>query len=106
VVPDECDHIAVTVSSLPAVAARLVHHSEVIPAVVHVGEAAEQSRAAASASSSLAARTRATPALEAAASTAITSECAGARNIQSERFRTLTENRGHQQTSSIVALGI
>jgi hypothetical protein len=42
VVPDECDHLAVTVGSLPAVAARLVHHSEAIPAVVHVGEAAEQ----------------------------------------------------------------
>src|SRR6202045_1745443 len=42
VVPDECDHLAVTVGSLPAVAARVVHHSEAIPAVVHVGEAAEQ----------------------------------------------------------------
>src|SRR6202050_3434556 len=42
VVPDEGDHVAVTVGSLPAVAARLVHHSEAIPAVVHVGEAAEQ----------------------------------------------------------------
>src|SRR5271168_574692 len=42
VVPDECDHLAVTVGGLPAVAARLVHHSEAIPAVVHVGEAAEQ----------------------------------------------------------------
>src|SRR5580704_206207 len=42
VVPDECDHLAVTVGSLPAVAARLVHHSEAIPAVVHVGEAAER----------------------------------------------------------------
>ena len=41
-----------------------------------------------------------------AASTAITSECVGARNIQSERFRTLTKNTAHQQTSSIVALGI
>jgi hypothetical protein len=27
-------------------------------------------------------------------------------NIQSERFRTLTKNTAHQQTSSIVALGI
>src|ERR1700722_3618900 len=42
VLPDECDHLAVTVGSLPAVAARLVHHSEAIPAVVHVGEAAER----------------------------------------------------------------
>jgi hypothetical protein len=42
VVPDECDHLAVTVGSLPGVAARLVHHSESIPAVVHIGEAAEQ----------------------------------------------------------------
>src|ERR1700719_3326377 len=41
-----------------------------------------------------------------AASTAITSECVGARNIQSERFRTLTKNTAHQQTPSIVALGI
>src|SRR5882672_2575881 len=38
-VSDECDHLAVTVGSLPAVAARLVHHSEAIPAVVHVGGA-------------------------------------------------------------------
>jgi hypothetical protein len=41
-----------------------------------------------------------------AASPAITSECVGARNIQSERFRTLTKNTAHQRTSSIVALGI
>ena len=42
VVPDECDHLAVTVGSLPAVAARLVHHSEAIPAVMHMGEALEE----------------------------------------------------------------
>jgi hypothetical protein len=38
----EQHHLAVTVGSLLAVAARLVHHSEAIPAVVHVGEVAEQ----------------------------------------------------------------
>ena len=39
---DEVDHLAIAVGRLSAVAARLVHHSEPIPAVVHVGEADQQ----------------------------------------------------------------
>jgi uncharacterized protein with PhoU and TrkA domain len=36
---DEVDHLAIAVGRLSAVAARLVDHSEAVPAVVHVGEA-------------------------------------------------------------------
>ena len=39
---DEVDHLAIAVGRLSAVAARLVHHSEAVPAVVHVGEADQQ----------------------------------------------------------------
>ena len=39
---DEVDHLAIAVGGLSAVTARLVHHSEAVPAVVHVGEASEQ----------------------------------------------------------------
>ena len=39
---DEVDHLAIAVGRLAAVAARLVHHSEPVPAVVHVGEADQQ----------------------------------------------------------------
>jgi hypothetical protein len=39
---DEVDHLAIAVGSLSAVAARLMHHSEAVPAVVHIGEAEEQ----------------------------------------------------------------
>ncbi len=64
-VADKVDHLAIAISCLSVIAARLVHHSEAVPAVMHVGEAAEQ---AASASSSLPAQTRSTTALEAASS--------------------------------------
>ncbi len=36
---DEVDHLAIAAGRLSAVAARLVHHSEAVPTVVHVGEA-------------------------------------------------------------------
>ena len=39
---DEFDHLAIAVGRLSVVAAHLVHHSEPIPAVVHVGEADQQ----------------------------------------------------------------
>jgi len=39
---DEVDHLAIAVGRLSAVAARLVHHSEAVPAVVHIGEADQQ----------------------------------------------------------------
>ena len=39
---DEVDHLAIALGRLPAVAARLVDHSEAIPAIVHVGEADQQ----------------------------------------------------------------
>jgi hypothetical protein len=65
---DEVDHLAIAFGRLSAIAARLVDHSKAIPAIVHVGEADQQVAGAASASSSLAARTRSTTALEAASS--------------------------------------
>jgi hypothetical protein len=39
---DEVDHLAIAVGRLSAVAPRLVHDSEVVPAVVHVGETDQQ----------------------------------------------------------------
>src|ERR1700757_5300895 len=40
--PFRIDLLMETVENLPVIASRLLHHSEAIPAVVHVGEAAEQ----------------------------------------------------------------
>jgi hypothetical protein len=41
-VVDEVDHLAIAIGCLSAVAARLVHHSQAVSSVVHIGEAAEQ----------------------------------------------------------------
>jgi len=42
VLADEVDHHTIAVGRLSAIAARLVHHSEPVPTVVHVGEPEEQ----------------------------------------------------------------
>jgi hypothetical protein len=39
---NEVDHLAIAVGRVAAVAARLVHHAEPVPAIVHIGEAQEQ----------------------------------------------------------------
>jgi hypothetical protein len=38
VLPDECDHLPVTVGSLTVLATGLIDHAEAIVAIVHVGE--------------------------------------------------------------------
>src|SRR5271167_5015660 len=38
VLPDECDHLSVTVGSLTVLATGLIDHAEAIVAIVHVGE--------------------------------------------------------------------
>src|SRR5271155_4812156 len=69
VVPDECDHLAVTVGSLTVLATGLIDHAEAIVAIVHVGEQQQEigdrGRPACSASSSLPARTSSAAALDA-----------------------------------------
>jgi hypothetical protein len=41
-VADEVNHLTIAVGRLSAVAARLVHHSEAVPAIMDVGKAQEQ----------------------------------------------------------------
>src|ERR1035438_9230876 len=57
VLPDECDHLSVTVGSVTVLATGLIDHAEAIVAIVHVGEQQQEIAGACSASSSLPART-------------------------------------------------
>src|ERR1700683_5762932 len=43
VLPDECDHLPVTVGSLTVLAMGLIDHAEAIVAIVHVGEQQQES---------------------------------------------------------------